>query len=93
MKTVERSYIGLLIKKRRREFKMSREKLGEMIGVSYQQIQKYESGTSRVSAYKLKEIASALNIDVSYLYEKPRFFEAHEEKATYYASLLMKRSL
>lgn len=83
MKTVERSHIGLLIKKRRSGLKMSQEKLGEMIGVSYQQIQKYESGANRVSADKLKEIASALNSDVSYFYEKSTTFEVHEEEATY----------
>lgn len=83
MKKVEKSHIGLLIKKRRKGLKISQEKLGEMIGVSYQQIQKYESGANRVSADSLKEIASALNSDVSYFYEKPVPFEVHEEEATY----------
>ncbi|MBI5875217.1 MAG: helix-turn-helix transcriptional regulator [Deltaproteobacteria bacterium] len=82
-KTTKTSSIGLLIKKRRRELKISQEKLGEMIGVSYQQIQKYENAVNRVSADKLRDIASALNIDVSYFYEKPIYEEAHKEAAAY----------
>lgn len=78
----ETSHIGLLIKKRRKELKISQEKLGEMMGVSYQQIQKYESGANRVSAVMLRNIASALNIDISYFYEKPIIGEAHEEAST-----------
>lgn len=76
------SHIGMLIKKRRKEMSISQEKLGEMMGVSYQQIQKYENGTNRVSADMLRNIASALNIDVSYFYEKPTHDEVHEEEAT-----------
>lgn len=75
------SHIGMLIKKRRKELKISQEKLGEMMGVSYQQIQKYESGANRVSADMLRNIASALNIDVSYFYEKPVPGEENEEAA------------
>jgi len=77
------SFIGSLVRKRRRELKISQEKLGEMIDVSYQQIQKYESGVNRVSADKLRDIASALNINVSYFYKKPVSEETQEEAEAY----------
>src|SRR4030066_302288 len=70
-KSNKTSYIGSMIKRRRRELKISQEKLGETVGVTYQQIQKYENGLNRVSAEMLHKIASALDTDVSYFYEKP----------------------
>lgn len=78
------SYIGSKIKRRRRELKISQEKLGETVGITYQQIQKYENGLNRVSAEMLHKIASALDTDVSYFYEKPAVaVEAHERVAAY----------
>lgn len=78
------SYIGSRIKRRRRELKISQEKLGEIVGVTYQQIQKYENGLNRVSAEMLQKIASALDADVSYFYEKPVATDvAHERVAAY----------
>lgn len=82
--TGKRSNIGLLIKMRRKELKISQERLGEMVGVSYQQIQKYESGKDMVSAERLREIASALNIGVSYFYENPIISEFREAILGYY---------
>ncbi|MBI4745847.1 MAG: helix-turn-helix transcriptional regulator [Deltaproteobacteria bacterium] len=77
-------YIGSRIKRRRRDLKISQEKLGEIVGVTYQQIQKYENGLNRVSAEMLHKIAAALDTDVSYFYEKPVVTdEAHERVATY----------
>ena len=48
---------------------MSQEKLGNVLGVSFQQIQKYEAGTNRVSASRLWDITEALEVDVGYFFE------------------------
>ena len=80
------SYIGSRIKRRRRDLKISQEKLGEMVEVTYQQIQKYENGLNRVSAEMLQKVAAALDTDVNYFYEKPvATDEAHERVAAYSA--------
>src|SRR6218665_1246703 len=54
--------------------KMSQTELGNRIGVTFQQVQKYERGSNRVSASKLVEIASALDVDVRL------FFDGLEEE-------------
>lgn len=45
---------------------MSQEKLGENLGITFQQIQKYEKGTNRVGASRLQAIASILGVPVSF---------------------------
>lgn len=82
-KTGKKPDIGIRIKMRRKELKISQERLGEMIDVSYQQIQKYESGKDRVRADRLRDIASALNTDIAYFFEKDAEFEVREETPVY----------
>jgi transcriptional regulator with XRE-family HTH domain len=48
---------------------MSQEKLGEMLGITFQQIQKYEKGTNRVGASRLQAISSVMNVPVAYFFE------------------------
>lgn len=48
---------------------LSQEKLGECLGITFQQIQKYEKGTNRVSASKLQAAASVLNVPIGYFFE------------------------
>ncbi|AWN46831.1 transcriptional regulator [Methylobacterium terrae] len=48
---------------------VSQEKLGDALGVTFQQIQKYEKGTNRISASRLRQIADMLNVPVSFFYE------------------------
>ena len=62
-------HVGLRIRMRRRELGMSQERLAESIGLTFQQIQKYERAANRVSASKLWEIARVLRAPVSYFYE------------------------
>lgn len=62
-------YVGSRIRFRRRTLKISQEKLAESLGLTFQQIQKYERGANRVSASKLQEIASSLNTSVGYFFE------------------------
>lgn len=61
-------YVGLRIKLRRRELGLSQERLAEAIGITFQQVQKYERAANRVSASKLWEIAKALQAPVSYFF-------------------------
>ena len=61
--------VGLRIRMRRKELGMSQERLAETIGLTFQQVQKYERATNRVSASKLWEMSRALNVPVSYFYE------------------------
>jgi transcriptional regulator with XRE-family HTH domain len=60
--------VGLRIKQRRKELSISQEKLGEALGVSFQQIQKYEKGMNRVSASSLKTISEFLGTHTSFFY-------------------------
>jgi len=48
---------------------MSQEKLGEQLGITFQQIQKYEKGTNRIGASRLQHIAAVLNVPVSFFFE------------------------
>jgi len=48
---------------------MSQEKLGEALGITFQQIQKYEKGTNRVGASRLQNISTILNVPVSFFFE------------------------
>ncbi|MEW6615469.1 MAG: helix-turn-helix transcriptional regulator [Thermodesulfobacteriota bacterium] len=69
-------YIGMKIKLRREGLNVSQEKLGEMVGVTYQQIQKYEKGINKVNAEMLQKIANSLDVNVDFFFqdrdEKPR---------------------
>ena len=62
-------YVGTRIRLRRRTLKVSQEKLAERLGLTFQQVQKYERGANRVSASKLQEIACALDTPVSFFFE------------------------
>lgn len=59
--------IGVRIRARRLELAMSQEGLGDKIGVTFQQIQKYERGVNRVSAATLMMVAEALDVQASAL--------------------------
>jgi transcriptional regulator with XRE-family HTH domain len=62
-------HVGARIRLRRRLHGVSQEKLAEALGLTFQQVQKYERGANRVSASKLYEIAAALSTPVSFFFE------------------------
>ena len=62
-------HVGLRIRMRRKELGISQEKLAESIGLTFQQVQKYERAANRVSASKLWEMSRALTTNISYFYE------------------------
>ena len=53
---------------RRKILGLSQEKLGEKLGITFQQIQKYEKGTNRVGASRLQAMANAMEVPVSYFF-------------------------
>ncbi len=65
--------VGQRIRWRRRELRLTQDKLGELLNLTFQQVQKYEKGVNRVSAGRLFEISSVLGVPISY------FFEGAEE--------------
>jgi len=56
------------VRMRRKMLGLSQEKLGEKLGITFQQIQKYEKGTNRVGASRLQAMADALEVPVSYFF-------------------------
>ena len=62
-------HVGSRIRLRRQLLNLSQEKLGEELGVTFQQVQKYERGTNRISASRLYELGRILDVQVSYFYE------------------------
>ena len=61
--------LGKRIRVRRVEMKISQSELGDKLGVSFQQIQKYEKGINRVGAARLERIAAVLDVPVTFFYD------------------------
>ena len=61
--------LGKRIRLRRVEQKISQAELGDKLGVSFQQVQKYEKGVNRVGAARLQLIATALDVPVTFFYD------------------------
>ncbi len=62
-------HVGSRIRMRRKILGVSQERLAESLGLTFQQVQKYERGSNRVSASKLYEIAATLQSQVAYFFE------------------------
>jgi transcriptional regulator with XRE-family HTH domain len=62
-------YVGSRVRMRRIMLGMSQEKLGEALGLTFQQVQKYEKGTNRVGASRIQQISEILHIPISFLFE------------------------
>jgi transcriptional regulator with XRE-family HTH domain len=62
-------HVGARIRMRRKILGVSQERLAEALGLTFQQVQKYERGANRVSASKLYEIARTLQSSVAYFFE------------------------
>jgi transcriptional regulator with XRE-family HTH domain len=63
------AHVGHRVRLRRMLLSMSQERLGELLGLTFQQVQKYEKGVNRIGSGRLFEIAGILNVPVSYFYE------------------------
>jgi transcriptional regulator with XRE-family HTH domain len=62
-------HVGSRLRSRRVEAGLSQEKLGEALGITFQQIQKYEKGLNRIGASRLQKAASVLSVSVNYFFE------------------------
>ena len=60
--------IGSRVRMRRISVGMSQEKLGDMLGLTFQQVQKYEKGTNRISVGRLVDIAKILGVDIHFFF-------------------------
>ena len=61
-------HVGRQIRELRRRLNVSQQKLAEILGLTFQQVQKYEKGSNRVSASKLFEASTALGVSVDYFF-------------------------
>lgn len=61
--------VGSQVRQRRALLGLSQEKLAELMGITFQQIQKYENGANRISASRLFDLSKALDIDVGFFFE------------------------
>jgi transcriptional regulator with XRE-family HTH domain len=62
-------HVGKLIRLRRQYLRMSQEGLGNALGLTFQQVQKYEIGQNRVSASRLFDIAGALRVPITFFFD------------------------
>ena len=62
-------HVGSRVRLKRTLDKMSQEKLGEALGVTFQQVQKYEKGTNRIGASRMQQIAETLGVPISFFFE------------------------
>ena len=62
-------HVGSRVRMRRMMLQMSQEKLGEALGLTFQQVQKYEKGTNRIGASRMQQIAQVLQVPVSFFFE------------------------
>ena len=62
-------HVGSRVRMRRMMLSMSQEKLGDALGLTFQQVQKYEKGTNRIGASRLQQISNILQVPVSFFFE------------------------
>ena len=62
-------HVGARVRMRRMMLSMSQEKLGDALGLTFQQVQKYEKGTNRIGASRLQQISHILQVPVAFFFE------------------------
>jgi transcriptional regulator with XRE-family HTH domain len=68
------THVGSRVRLRRNQMRMSQERLAELLGLTFQQVQKYEKGANRIAAGRLYDIARVFGVPITYFYEG---FEGH----------------
>ena len=63
------AHVGSRVRIRRLEVGMSQEKLGDALGITFQQVQKYENGINRISASRLQHVSRILQVAIAYFFE------------------------
>lgn len=66
-------HVGQQVRKRRNALSLSQEKLGKALGLTFQQVQKYERGVNRIGSSRLYQLSQILDVDI------PFFFEGYDE--------------
>jgi transcriptional regulator with XRE-family HTH domain len=74
-------HVGSRVRMRRMMLSMSQEKLGGALGLTFQQVQKYEKGTNRIGAGRLQHISHILQVPVSFLFEGAPTLHPHQDSA------------
>ncbi len=64
------AHVGSRVRLRRMLLGMSQEKLGEQLGLTFQQVQKYEKGVNRIGASRLFDLAQVLNVPIQFFYDE-----------------------
>lgn len=72
-------YVGNCIRQRRWVIGMTQQQLAQAVGIKFQQIQKYETGQNRVSASRLWDIATALEVPISFFFEGAKDCESQSK--------------
>jgi transcriptional regulator with XRE-family HTH domain len=72
-------HVGSRVRMRRMMLSMSQEKLGGALGLTFQQVQKYEKGTNRIGASRLQQISHILQVPVAFFFEGAPSFHPHNE--------------
>ena len=62
-------HVGERVRTRRKQLGLSQDRLGDALGLTFQQVQKYERGANRISASKLFDAAAALKVEIAYFFE------------------------
>jgi transcriptional regulator with XRE-family HTH domain len=73
-------YVASRVRMRRLMLDMSQEKLGDELGITFQQVQKYEKGTNRVSASRLQALSQILQVSVEFFFEGAPQMAGHFKK-------------
>ncbi|WP_421878333.1 helix-turn-helix domain-containing protein [Pacificispira sp.] len=74
-------HVGRRLREARLAKSWNQERLGQTVGISFQQVQKYEKGVNRIGASRLFEFATALTLPVSWFFEDLDVAEESEEEA------------
>ena len=72
-------HVGSRVRMRRMMLSMSQEKLGGALGLTFQQVQKYEKGTNRIGASRLQQISQILQVPVAFFFEGAPTFHPQDE--------------
>jgi transcriptional regulator with XRE-family HTH domain len=72
-------HVGSRVRMRRMMLSMSQEKLGGALGLTFQQVQKYEKGTNRIGASRLQQISHILQVPVAFFFEGAPTFNPQDE--------------
>ena len=70
-------HVGSRVRMRRMMLSMSQEKLGDALGLTFQQVQKYEKGTNRIGASRLQQISLILQVPVAFFFEGAPTLHGH----------------